>query len=563
MSGRHPFVGFPTREKAPSAGIGGIGTGVADSLAKWTGPNTIGISSITDDGTNVTAAMSGKFIVTGGDKIRIGLTGDVQSGVTEVLSAQQNIDGNMFIAYQNMSAGTSALVNWRLQTADGNHTLNLGLFGTNHSTLANTATITTGPNITGGILIGPSSAAPLKFQTNNLERARLLAGGQLLLGATAQAASETFRSTQSADSLAQLGRFDNTSGGTSARANIQVLNDIGSGLAIQVSGSNHATTPNELELISTVLADFAIRQNGTNRSFKITGSSDANTFWESVFDGTNTKIGLHGVTPVVRAAAVTDIKDALTSIGILQGTSASPLNLDGGNLTGGIIQGTAIGGGSAAGLRSVSTSPGIEVRETGAALNEKSWDFLANSGSLLGRAVNDANSAASTWLQVERTGVTVDSVAFPILSAGRVETDSGGVLRAESPVGLRAKQSVGSLALGTSFAAVTGASLTLTVPGTYRIAFYARGQVDAPSKFCVYRIFNVTAAAAVADSEAISGFDNVTAVMTDSQNSCAMEAFITITASTTVRLEAKGSSATGCNSVDDANGRTLITAQRI
>lgn len=45
------------------------------------------------------------------------------------------------------------------------------------------------------------------------------------------------------------------------------------------------------------------------------------------------KLGFWGVTPVVRPGATDDIKDALVATGILQGTSATPLNLDGGKLT--------------------------------------------------------------------------------------------------------------------------------------------------------------------------------------------------------------------------------------
>lgn len=74
--------------------------------------------------------------------------------------------------------------------------------------------------------------------------------------------------------------------------------------------------------------------------------------------------------------------------------------------------GTAIGGGSAAALRSVSTGPAVEIRETDAALDEKSWDFLGGGGTLSFRAVNDANSASTPYLQVDRTGTTIDSVQF-------------------------------------------------------------------------------------------------------------------------------------------------------
>lgn len=54
------------------------------------------------------------------------------------------------------------------------------------------------------------------------------------------------------------------------------------------------------------------------------------------------KISFFGVTTVVRAGATDDIKDALTNYGLLQGTSASPLNLDGGTLTAGVINNTGI-----------------------------------------------------------------------------------------------------------------------------------------------------------------------------------------------------------------------------
>lgn len=49
--------------------------------------------------------------------------------------------------------------------------------------------------------------------------------------------------------------------------------------------------------------------------------------------GSGGTVGFFAVTPAVRQGATTDIKDALTTYGLLQGTSATPLNLDGGKLT--------------------------------------------------------------------------------------------------------------------------------------------------------------------------------------------------------------------------------------
>lgn len=58
-------------------------------------------------------------------------------------------------------------------------------------------------------------------------------------------------------------------------------------------------------------------------------------------------------------------------------------------------------------------TPRYNMYESDAALNEKWWDVLAISGTLSYRVVNDAQSSAATFMQVDRTGITIDSVAFP------------------------------------------------------------------------------------------------------------------------------------------------------
>ena len=42
----------------------------------------------------------------------------------------------------------------------------------------------------------------------------------------------------------------------------------------------------------------------------------------------------------------------------------------------------------------------------------KNWDFLVGSGGLSGRAINDANNSANTWLNVTRSGITISSIAL-------------------------------------------------------------------------------------------------------------------------------------------------------
>ncbi len=180
--------------------------------------------------------------------------------------------------------------------------------------------------------------------------------------------------------------------------------------------------------------------NGDVNAFTVNGSNDivlgaASGGWNAVriANDATLKLGFFAVTAVTRAGATDDIKDALTSYGLLQGTSATALNLDGGNLTGASIIGTQSGGGSVASIRSLTTGGGIEIRQTNASLDNKSWDILTGSEQLNFRLVNDANSAATSWMLVDRTGITVDQITFgghieahATIQSGRATINGGG-----------------------------------------------------------------------------------------------------------------------------------------
>jgi hypothetical protein len=59
------------------------------------------------------------------------------------------------------------------------------------------------------------------------------------------------------------------------------------------------------------------------------------------------------------------------------------------------------------------------LNDANAAANERLWRFRANAaGQLQFGAVNDALSAATNWVQVDRTGSNIDSVAFPVNTGG-------------------------------------------------------------------------------------------------------------------------------------------------
>lgn len=60
-----------------------------------------------------------------------------------------------------------------------------------------------------------------------------------------------------------------------------------------------------------------------------------------------------------------------------------------------------------------SSAPGFALNETDAAANNRIWDVLANGEQLAFRATDDTAASLSSWLTVDRTGTTIDTVAFP------------------------------------------------------------------------------------------------------------------------------------------------------
>lgn len=77
-------------------------------------------------------------------------------------------------------------------------------------------------------------------------------------------------------------------------------------------------------------------------------------------------------------------------------------------------------------IEAASSVPIIAHRETDAAADNRIWYVYANNERMLYEISNDAGSSTSNWLIVDRTGTTVDSVAFP--------TDGGNAFVA-GPVG--------------------------------------------------------------------------------------------------------------------------------
>lgn len=91
---------------------------------------------------------------------------------------------------------------------------------------------------------------------------------------------------------------------------------------------------------------------------------------------------------------------------------------------------TKAGGGNQAAIVVSSTGPAYAWQETDAAADNGWWDLGADAESLRFRAVNDANSLSTIFLQVERTGITIDNAilqATTLTFNGSVSTPNSSV----------------------------------------------------------------------------------------------------------------------------------------
>ena len=79
------------------------------------------------------------------------------------------------------------------------------------------------------------------------------------------------------------------------------------------------------------------------------------------------------------------------------------------------------------------TSPELLITETDAAIDSKQWDTLVNGGVLSHRIINDANSVATTYMQIWRSGTTISKIVFPngnvafgnLTPTSKIHLDSG------------------------------------------------------------------------------------------------------------------------------------------
>jgi hypothetical protein len=79
---------------------------------------------------------------------------------------------------------------------------------------------------------------------------------------------------------------------------------------------------------------------------------------------------------------------------------------------------TAAGTNASPTIELSSANPFLIFNETDGTTDNRRWKFRVDGESFQATVLNDANSVAGTWLNVERTGTAIDSAAFPTTANG-------------------------------------------------------------------------------------------------------------------------------------------------
>jgi hypothetical protein len=116
----------------------------------------------------------------------------------------------------------------------------------------------------------------------------------------------------------------------------------------------------------------------------------------------------------------------------------------------------ARGASQATAIMASSSFPFIMLDQSNAAANNRYWDFGILSEQLIFRILNDADNSSSNWLTVDRTGTTVDRVAFPsdnnasAFSVGAAPTTTGAMAHISTATGSAAALTIKSATAATS-----------------------------------------------------------------------------------------------------------------
>lgn len=168
---------------------------------------------------------------------------------------------------------------------------------------------------------------------------------------------------------------------------------------ISVTGSDRYFT-----LDKTLAADNAgiwYKQGGTS---KIRAGLFGDNDFEVQYLVTSTWTKAFGIASASGIAAFGNTTDA-SSTGVAAATFAGGVGIAKKLYVGDAINGT--------GINLAVASAWITIRDTSGGTDAKAWNCYAGSNLLVFRALNDAQSAANTWMYVARSGYAISYVNFP------------------------------------------------------------------------------------------------------------------------------------------------------
>lgn len=325
--------------------------------------------------TTVLSATGSSYFATNGGLVGIGTTSPSQ-----LLSVAGNgyFSGSLGIgtnAPGSSLAVTGAAASTYLRTTSSNNVV--GGFGSDF-TVAN------------AVNIGSLSNNDVAFLTNNGERMRLTAAGNVGIGTTTP------------QQLLQLGTGAGVNTDRFIRFN-NGLNPVGADIGVSAGGSG-------LFLLSRDAAPVNIGTNGTTGQLVVASGGNVAVGTTNPIAKFQVNVGTN-MNLAVRANSDTElysVNDTNSAYNALR-LNASTLYLNaqsGGNVGIGAAnarQKLEIGG----------PTPALAITDSSAGADGKTWDLFASGANLYGRVVNDAYSAAATWVQVTRSGATVSNVSFP------------------------------------------------------------------------------------------------------------------------------------------------------
>ncbi|MCW3127283.1 MAG: hypothetical protein JWO03_2941 [Bacteroidetes bacterium] len=218
--------------------------------------------------------------------------------------------------------------------------------------------------------------------------------------------------------------FNNTTGGFSASYGSTTIPN---GVALEFIYSNSAWVPTsgaasgsgsyiQNRTTQQPSSDFNISNTGTIGTTLTVGTSTTSPTVQgsTAVSGTLT---LKATSSATKPAAGILMNDNIASTSTTTGTAVitGGAGISGSAYVGATVNAASSGGGSASAFIGNAASPSYAWDANTQAADQKWWDMVTSGTTLLGRAVNDANSAANNWLQVNRgAGATVGSVVFPV-----------------------------------------------------------------------------------------------------------------------------------------------------